>query len=374
MPGPRQRRFARPLLTQQFRYVAAVLFSAVLLGIGSATAWAEESIVIDFVRHGQTAANGAGIIATSVPGGGLDQIGQEQAQAVDNVLAQGGPYAGIYASQLIRTQETAAPLLTDLPGTHLQVLPGLNEIGAGIFQGFPQISPAGLLYLLGVLPWTFGLYFTPIPGSIDASGMVFQDSFYDTLQTIYNNDMIDPVLAADGKITDVAFSSDFAIMIGTMMNVKNPDLLLMLMHPLPNGGVVVIQGDPVDGWTLVSWNGIPVPPASLPTELFVEVRDLITAPQMAAYNIAEAALTGDPMTIMNAIRDGVDQAGTTTFQVPLAVTRDLVDAVGGSSLLGGLSTDLTNLLPMTATELPGALTSGLGTILGSLLGDVLTSL
>ena len=34
-------------------------------------------------------------------------------------------------------------------------------------------------------------------------------------------------------------------------------------------GTVVVQGDPQDGWTMVSWDGMPVPAASLPTELFV---------------------------------------------------------------------------------------------------------
>jgi hypothetical protein len=109
-------------------------------------------------------------------------------------------------------------------------------------------------------------------------------------------------------------------------------------------GTVVVQGDPQDGWTLVSWNGITVPPASLPTELFVDVRDLIMAPQFAAHNVWEALLTGDPTTIVNSIRDGVHEIGTATVQFPLAVTQDLVDAVGGTSL-GGLPTDLTNLLP-----------------------------
>ena len=59
---------------------------------------------------------------------------------------------------------------------------------------------------------------------------------------------------------DESFSSEFAIGVGTMMSVKNPDPLLLLFDPLPNAGVVVIQGNPRDGWTLVSWNGKPVWP------------------------------------------------------------------------------------------------------------------
>src|SRR5208283_635599 len=108
------------------------------------------------------------------------------------------------------------------------------------------------------------------------------------LQTMYGQALANPVVGSNGNVNEVAFSSEFAIEVGTMMNVKNPDPLLMLTHPLSNTAVVVLQGDPQDGWTLVSWDGVPVPPASLPTELFVDVRDLIMAPQFAAYNVWEA--------------------------------------------------------------------------------------
>lgn len=138
----------------------------------------------------------------------------------------------------------------------------------------------------------------------------------------------------------------------------------------------------MDGWTLVSWDGQPVPPASLPTELFVDVRELITAPQMAAYNIAEALLTGDPTMVVNAIRDGVSQVGTATVDFPLALIRDIVDAAPADmpnmvanlgtglnldTLLGGLSADLTNLLPSMATAAAGLLSGDLGAMVGEVL-------
>lgn len=357
MLDERHRRVACPLPAKLGGYGAAVVLAAVPLCIGSPTARADESIVIDFVRHGQSAANVAGLIDTAVPGSGLTQTGQDQAQAVAHALAPEGPYAGLYAAQLIRTQETAAPL-AQLLGMNVQVLPGLNEINAGIYEGLPQISPAGLLYLTGVIPWTLGLYVTPIPGSADANGVVFEDAFSTMLSTIYGNDMIDPTLSADGKITDVAFSSDFAIMIGTMMNVKNPDLLLMLTDPLPNAGSVVIQGSPADGWTLVSWNGVPVPRASLPIELFVDVRNLITAPQMAGYTIWQAVLSGDPTTLLNAIRDGFGEVAAGTFNFPVAVTQDIVAALPDS--VPSLSTDLANLVPTAAADVGGFLAATVG--------------
>jgi broad specificity phosphatase PhoE len=306
----------------------------------------QQSIVIDFVRHGQSTGNSANLIDTAVPGTGLTALGALQAQTIATVLAGQGPFAGIYASQLIRTQQTAAPLAGLYGINNVPALSGLNEINAGIFDGAPQISPQGLLYLVAPIAWTLGFPIVPMlaPGSAHINGVVFDQGFTSALQTMYGNATANPVHASNGQITDVAYSSEFAIEVGTLMNVNNPDPLLMLTHPLPNTGTVVVQGSPQGGWTLVSWDGIPVPPATLPTKLFVDVRNLITAPQFAVWDSLAALGTGDPTTIVNAVQTGVDQVATATVQFPFAVTRDVVHAVTNTSL-SGLSTELTGLLP-----------------------------
>jgi PE family/Histidine phosphatase superfamily (branch 1) len=313
-----------------------------LFGTG-ATGGNQQSITIDFVRHGQTVGNATNIIDTTVPGTGLTALGFQQATAIANALGQ-GPFAGIFASQLIRTQQTAALLAVPL-GVPVPALAGLNEIDAGIFQGLPSISPAGILYLVGPAAWTLGLPIVPMlaPGSAQLNGVVFDQGFTNALQTMYATAMANPVHAANGQITDVAYSSEFAIEVGTLMNVNNPDPLLMFTHPLPNTGVVVVQGSPQGGWTMVSWDGVPVGPATLPTKLFVDVRNLITAPQFAVWNSLSALGTGNPTTIVNTVGNGVDQVAAATVQFPLAVSRDLVHAVTHTSL-GGLSTELTGLL------------------------------
>lgn len=304
-----------------------------------------QSIVIDFVRHGQTPGNAAMLIDTAVPGPGLTALGQQQAQAIANALAAKGPYAGIFDSQLIRTQQTAAPL-ANLLGMAPQVLPGLNEIHAGIFEDLPQISPAGLLYLVGPIAWTLGFPIVPMlaPGSTDVNGIVFNRAFTGAVQTIYDASLANPVVAADGNITSVAYSSAFTIGVGTMMNVDNPHPLLLLTHPVPNTGAVVVQGNPEGGWTLVSWDRIPVGPASLPTALFVDVRELITAPQYAAYDIWESLFTGDPAAVINAVRDGADEVGAAVVQFPHAVADDVIDATG-HPYLSGLPIGLPSLIP-----------------------------
>jgi hypothetical protein len=317
------------------------LFGRDLIGGGSGGTG--KTIVIDFVRHGQSVGNAANLIDTGVPGLPLTQLGQQQATNIAAVLKGQGPFAGIFESQLTRVQQTAAPLAGMNP---VPILPGLNEVNAGMFDGAPQISPQGLMYLVAPVAWTLGLPIVPMmaPGSTNFNGIVFDHGFTNALQTMYGNAMANPVLGANNKITDVAYSSEFAIEVGTLMNVNNPDPLLMLTHPLPNTGTVVVQGSPQGGWTMVSWDGVPVPPATLPTKLFVDVRDLITAPQFAAWDSLAALGTGDPATIANTIVDGADQVAAATVRFPFAVTRDLVHAVTHTSL-GGLSTELTGLLP-----------------------------
>ena len=300
----------------------------------------QQSIVIDFVRHGQSVGNAAGLIDTNVPGLPLTTLGQQQAVTIAGALQNQGPFAGVFASQLIRAQQTAFPLAGVVPQ-----LAGLNEISAGIFDGAPSGGPEGLLYLVAPLAWTLGFPIVPMlaPGTAHINGIVFDQGFTNAVQTMYGTAMTNPVVGANGHITDVAYSSAFAIEVGTLMNVNNPDPLLMLTHPLPNTGVVVVQGSPQGGWTMTSWDGIPVGPPTLPTKLFVDVRDLITAPQFAAWNSWAALGTGDPTTIVNAVQNGVDEVAAATVHFPVAVTRDLIHAVTHTSV-SGLTTELTGLL------------------------------
>ncbi len=315
------------------RYTTIGLLSATLVSIGAATARADDSITLDFVRHGESGDMTA--INTLVPGPELTETGQQQAQDLVNVLAGNG-IDEIYASTMIRSQETAAPLAEAL-NLPIHVLPGLNEIDAGIFEGTPvnvgDLPLGGALYLLAPLAWTLGLDFVPQLGSaIDPNGIAFDESFSGAVQSIY-----DGSVGTDAStITDAVFSHEGAIAIWTLMNVDNPDFSVVLQEFLNTGellpytGQVVVDGSPGD-WTLVSWDGTPVPQdPGLPTELFVDWRDLITAPQFADYDIYEALLTGNSATIESAIQAGVSQIDTALTQFPVAVIDDIVSAFGGA--------------------------------------------
>jgi broad specificity phosphatase PhoE len=271
-------------------------------------------------------------INTMVPGPDLTDVGKAQASDLAGVL-QHSNIDEVWASTMVRSQETAAPLAHELGLTIQQpFLSGLNEINAGIFEGAPtnvgDLPLGGALYLLAPALWTLGLTSVPELGSTDANGIVFDQRVDDAVQTIYANSS-----AGD---TDAVFSHEGTIAIWTLMNVKNPDFALVLNELftkgelLPYTGQVVVSGEPGD-WTLVSWDGTPVPEdPGLPTDLFVDFRSLIEAPQLAGYDIYEALLGGNSATIDAALQTGLSQVDTALAQFPVAVFDDFVTALGGS--------------------------------------------
>ncbi len=321
--------FVRRSRRNRLRFVAAGFLSTALIAIGPALAWADdESIVLDFVRHGESGDMTA--INTLVPGPDLTATGEQQASDLAIALKHSG-IDEIWASTMVRSQETATPLAEAL-GLPIHDLAGLNEIDAGIFEGMPvgvgDVPLGGALYLLAPALWTLGLDFVPELGSTDANGIVFDQRVDEAVQTIY--------AGSSAGDTDAVFSHEGTIAIWALMNVNNPDFPLALNELfstgelLPYTGQVVVDGSPGD-WTLVSWDGTPVPQdPGLATDLFVDFRSLIEAPQFAGYDIYEALLGGNSATIDAALQTGLSQVDTALAQFPVAVFDDIVTAFGGT--------------------------------------------
>jgi hypothetical protein len=311
------------------------------------TAGDATDIVIDIVRHGQRMPPFNEVVTPSpdYPGPPLSDLGEQQAQDVGTQLFNElGPHvAGIFSGQAIRDMETAAPFAgLENMANDVQILPGLDEIDSGVYAGDSLSSLGGFLYLATPLLWSlFGLVSIPIPGSVeDPNGVVMNENFTDAVDTMYNAALADPVVSANGQITDVAFNNEADVAAWVTLNVKNPDISYLLPlslqtifgandgYPLlPNTGIIQIEGNPTDGWTLVSWNGYPIPAdPGLLTKLLMDLRDLIIAPQTAEWNIYEALLGGDPTTIENALVTGVQDVGGAIVQFPESVVNDIVDA------------------------------------------------
>jgi broad specificity phosphatase PhoE len=220
---------------------AAVVLAAMIVVAACSGAPHVRTITLTFVRHAQSEANADHVIDTELPGPSLTADGTKQAKQIAHQLSRNG-YDGIYASTMVRTQQTAAPLSEQL-GRQVQVLPGLREIDAGWFDDEPT-SLADSTYLLAPADWIRGDRGNAVPGSID--GNEFNDQFGAAVQKIYDS----------GDAKPVAFSHSAAIMTWTLMNVKNPRDNLLRDHPLPNLGRVVITGSPAGGWRLTDWDGI----------------------------------------------------------------------------------------------------------------------
>jgi broad specificity phosphatase PhoE len=195
------------------------------------------------IRHGQTPANVNGVLDAEVPGPGLTELGQQQAEALPAALADRG-IERLFVSTMVRTQITAAPLAASL-GLEPVVLPGLREIEAGDTQGKrDQVSVQ--MYISTVHGWSAGDRSTRMPGA--ESGDEFFARYDDAVRQILET----------GVDIAAAFSHGAAIRTWASAAADNtPDHFGTQRH-LENTGIVELEGSFDDGWRLVDWEGEPV--------------------------------------------------------------------------------------------------------------------
>jgi hypothetical protein len=356
----------------------------------------EEDVVIDVLRHGQTAIFP---FSPDDPGPPLSDLGMQQAEQADNQLFQElGPIAGLFSGTELRDLQTAAPLAT-LEQMTPQIVPGLNEVdwGIDVTNGQSLDSAGTLLALATVFSWAFGDDLLPLPGSNTYNGVVLDQAFNSAMDAMYNDVIDNPVVSDTGNVTGVAFDNGFDLFIWTMLNAKNPDLLYFIpsilkngLNFFPNTADAVFSGNPEDGWTLDSWAGDPIPAIPDPlTELFVLTRDVTVPVQTAIWDVYTAFLNGDTTTIENAISTGINQVDTSIAQLPQDVTSYISEALGGDTpaatasagaepaigpLLDGLnldtlSTDVGSVLSTAAADISAVLPGELGTLVSNALAS-----
>ncbi|MDV3125892.1 histidine phosphatase family protein [Mycobacterium sp. 21AC1] len=312
-----------------WRYLGVALASFALLMAAAIPAAAAELMRVTFVRHAESAGNASGLIDTSTPGPVLTSKGQQQAKDVADLLGDNN-YDAIYASTMVRTQLTAAPMSQYL-GLPIQVLPGLQEIEAGVFEGTPEADAAGG-YGLYPIGWTFpGVipqipveYFnkgTKMPGT-NLDGYAFDARVDGALQTIYDN----------GDRNAVVFSHGGTIMFWTMMNVQNltvmEKLQLLQTAQLDNTDYVVVEGNNEDGWTLVNWNGKEfAPEPTLGAEVKLQARTLKRQLAAAAQQVTDAFATRDLATIATAVNRSIADASYSVVKFRRAVTAKVIHEI-----------------------------------------------
>ncbi|MFC4126265.1 histidine phosphatase family protein [Nocardia rhizosphaerae] len=223
--------------------IGAIIAVVALIAAGGGSAVAAPQtgeMFLTFVRHAESAGNASGLIDTSVPGPDLTAKGEQQAAAVAEFFAD-CKFDGVYASTMVRTQQTAAPT-SQRCGLPTIVEEGFHEIEAGIYEGTPE-ADAREGYLAAPIQWLQGNLDARIPGSLN--GHEFKKRMDDSIQDVKDR----------GDKRAVIFSHGGAIMIWALMSVGNPDMSKIQNDPLHNTGRVVVKGSPAKGWKLVSWDG-----------------------------------------------------------------------------------------------------------------------
>src|SRR5689334_20465281 len=113
------------------------------------------------LRHGQTHGNTSGALDTALPGLELTDLGERQAAAAAQALAD-VPIETIFISPTHRTRQTAAPL-AELLGLEPEVRDGLREIKAGDYE-MATDHDSVLGYIGVVADWIEGRFDTRMPG------------------------------------------------------------------------------------------------------------------------------------------------------------------------------------------------------------------
>ncbi|MEU5999423.1 MULTISPECIES: histidine phosphatase family protein [unclassified Streptomyces] len=204
------------------------------------------------IRHGQTPSNVKHLLDTGAPGPGLTPLGQDQAAALPQALA-GEKIDALYASTLVRTQLTVAPL-ADATGLEVQVRDGIRELIAGDLE-MRGDDEAAAAYLDTAFAWSGGDTERRMPGGETGA------------EALGRFDTVVAEAAATGAETVAMVSHGAAIRMWVAARAANVDVAFGASHPLGNTGVVILTGSPDEGWQALVWEGSPLgPEGSSPEE------------------------------------------------------------------------------------------------------------
>lgn len=189
-------------------------------------------------RHGQTAANVGRQLDTAYPGLDLTDLGREQALALAEKM-RSEDLAAVYASDLGRAQQTAAPLAEAL-GLEVVTLGGLREIPAGDWE----MSTDWMPFVDVLRGWSTDPT-QRVPGG--ESGVEFMSRYEQALRRI----------ADDGHESALAVSHGAAMRRWCAVTFGLDDTFFE-GHQLENTHVVTVEGGPDTGWRLLAWGDEPL--------------------------------------------------------------------------------------------------------------------
>lgn len=194
------------------------------------------------IRHAETTANAERLLDTAPPGTDLSERGRIQAEELVKAL-EDVPLDAIYVSDLVRTQQTAAPLAA-ARGLAPLVRPGVREIQAGEYEMAPDDGSWGA-YLAVLYRWADGEPDARIPGGESGTEVL----------TRY-----DAVVAEAAQHEAAAIVSHGAVIRAwTGARAANVDRAFVADTRLYNAAVIILDGSPDAGWRVETWANEPVP-------------------------------------------------------------------------------------------------------------------
>ncbi|MDQ0799253.1 histidine phosphatase family protein [Arthrobacter sp. SLBN-112] len=199
------------------------------------------------IRHGETPGNVLGQLDTDHPGPGLTELGERQAEAMARALANES-IGALYASTLIRTQITAAPLAR-LHSLDIEILDGLHEIEAGSLEKLTD-HESHKRYMGTVISWAAGDLDQRMPAGPD--GHAFFERFDAAIANVVER------AVRDQHGTAAVVSHGAAIRTWAGMRAQGAGHEFAARHILANTGIVAVEGSLEAGWNLIHWDGSPV--------------------------------------------------------------------------------------------------------------------
>ncbi|MBQ0888310.1 histidine phosphatase family protein [Streptomyces sp. RM72] len=200
------------------------------------------------IRHGQTPSNLKHLLDTAEPGPGLTALGQEQAAALPDALAS-EKIDALYASTLVRTQLTAAPLAS-ATGLEVRVRAGIRELTAGDLE-MRGDDDAARIYMHTAFAWSAGDVRPRMPGGENG------------VEALARFDAVVAEAHATGAQTVALVSHGAAIRMWVAARADNVDVDYAKQHPLANTGIVILSGSPEQGWRALLWEGESLGPVPL---------------------------------------------------------------------------------------------------------------
>jgi broad specificity phosphatase PhoE len=190
------------------------------------------------IRHGQTSSNVGHHLDTAEPGPGLTELGHQQAAALPETLRAEGIEV-VYASSLVRTQQTAAPLAASL-GLDVQVRRGLREVYAGALE-MANDPRSVQTYLSTAIGWADGALHRRMPGA-DEDGAEVLGRFDEVVEEV--------AVAGAGVAALVSHGAIIRAWTAARAGNVTPDFAAR--NVVSNTGVVILTGMP-GRWQVEYW-------------------------------------------------------------------------------------------------------------------------